>query len=237
MLNADLHIHTKYSFDSLSSPKRIIKTAQSHQINCIAITDHNTIRGAIEAKKYCQDNEFSIIVGCEVSSEIGDIIGLFLSSEISSRTALEIIDEIKNQGGIAVLPHPFKGHKLEGTILTKFDAIEGFNGRTSVTDNSQAMELAKRLKKPVTAGSDAHFLGEIGSVQMKLGHQDGFTAREFFKLLPSDFENVTCRENILYYESLSQFIKSYKTGLYGAIPGQIFDISKQFMKHFFVRRS
>ena len=56
-MNFDLHIHSKYSFDSIMSPKRIVKVAQDNGLDCIAITDHDSIKGGLEAKKYENEKE------------------------------------------------------------------------------------------------------------------------------------------------------------------------------------
>jgi len=47
----DLHIHSKYSKDSINDPKWIIKIAKNKGLNGVAITDHNTIKGSLVAKK------------------------------------------------------------------------------------------------------------------------------------------------------------------------------------------
>ena len=85
----DLHIHSKYSFDSLLSPKTILKVAKKKGLTGIAVTDHNTIRGGLEVKEINKDRDFTVIVGSEVQTEIGDIIGLYLSDEIKSRISIE----------------------------------------------------------------------------------------------------------------------------------------------------
>jgi len=129
----DLHVHSKYSFDSLMSSKTIIKTANKKNLNGLAITDHNTILGA---KKTCEQNEspLLIIIGSEVSTDIGDIIGLFLTEDVKSHDSLEVLDDIKSQGGLSVLAHPFKGHELTSDkaaeMLRRIDCFEILNSRT-----------------------------------------------------------------------------------------------------------
>ncbi|HQE50405.1 MAG TPA: PHP domain-containing protein, partial [Fervidobacterium sp.] len=153
----DLHIHSKYSFDSLLSPRTILKVAKKKGLTGIAVTDHNTIRGGLEVRKINKDRDFTVIVGSEIQTDIGDIIGLCVNEEIKSRISIEVIEEIKDQGGYVVLPHPFRGHKLNQYIIELSDAVEVFNGRSTAEENFKALELAKRYNKPFTAGSDAHF--------------------------------------------------------------------------------
>ena len=74
-------------------------------LDCIAVTDHNTIRGALLARELA---DFKVIVGEEVKSSQGDIIGLFLSEEVpKGLSPLETVRRIKGQGGLVLVPHPF----------------------------------------------------------------------------------------------------------------------------------
>lgn len=158
----DLHIHSKYSYDSLLSPERIIKVAKRKGLHGVAITDHNTIKGGIEALKINEDKDFQVIVGAEIRTEYGDIIGLFLEDEITTNKFEGVIEEIKSQGGLSVLAHPYRQYKFPEEIVDKVDLVEVFNARSRKADNERAYELAKKFKKPQTAGSDAHFGFEIG---------------------------------------------------------------------------
>lgn len=203
----DLHIHSKYSFDSILEPKILIKVAKKRGLNCVAITDHNTIKGGLMAKNINEDQDFLVIVGSEISTEVGDIIGLFLNEEIRSGNIYDVIEKIKNQGGIVVLPHPYKGHKLSNELVKNVDAIEVFNARINKENNKKAIALAKKCKKPGIAGSDAHFASEIGNVKVQiptLFHKD------IKKSLLSNEIEIIARQSSHYFEFLSQIIKSIK---------------------------
>ncbi len=159
----DLHIHSKYSYDSLATPKRIIKIAKKLGLKGIAITDHDTIKGAVEASKIAKDIE--IIIGSEIKTEKGDVIGLFLEEEIISRRFEEVVDEIKDQNGFVILPHPYKTFDyVPDSILNKIDAIEILNGRISHELNNKAQKLAYDKKILFTGGSDAHLAKNVGSI-------------------------------------------------------------------------
>lgn len=162
-LKYDLHIHSKYSYDSLSPPREIIKTAKKSGLKGIAITDHDTIKGAVEASKLTK--EIEIIIGSEIKTDKGDIIGLFLNEEITSRRLEEVIDEIKDQDGFIILPHPYKTFDyIPDNLLNRIDAIEIFNGRISNGLNNKAQKLAREKKLLFTGGSDAHLVRNVGSV-------------------------------------------------------------------------
>lgn len=173
----DLHIHSKYSSDGVLEPEKIVRVAQKRGLDGIAITDHNTIRGGQEAKKY-ETKDFKVIIGAEIMTEKGEITGLFLSKDIKSREAEGVINEIKEQGGIVVIPHPFDRlrhsafHPIEEYIKLT-DAIEGFNSRCVFEgDNKKAIESATKYDLPVIAGSDAHYPNEIGKAGITTGTND-----------------------------------------------------------------
>lgn len=158
----DLHIHSRYSYDSLLNLEKVIQIAKKKGLDGVAITDHNTIKGGIEALKINKDPDFQVIVGAEIKTIIGDIVGLWLNEEIKSREWGEVIDEIHSQGGVVILSHPYRGHELIKEVAKRVDVIEVFNARTPKELNKKSYELAMKLRKGLSAGSDAHISFEIG---------------------------------------------------------------------------
>lgn len=164
----DLHIHSKYSLDSASEPERIVKIAKRRGLDGIAITDHGTIKGGLEAKKY-ETEDFEVVVGSEVLTERGEIIGVFIYDEIKSKNIHGVINEIRKQDGVVIVPHPFDTLRRSSFHITKdyaklVDAIEGFNSRCIFKKyNIQAKKFGNKHIIPLVGGSDAHFLNEIGN--------------------------------------------------------------------------
>jgi len=210
-LKIDLHVHSKYSFDSLMKVDKIIKIAIRRGLNGIAITDHNTMEGIFKAVKANKNHEFKIIPASEISTNIGDIIGYFITDEIKYKDALEVIDEIKGQGGIAVLAHPYKRMRTyPAQLIEKLDAIEGFNARIeNKTRLKKAWELAKKHRLPMTAGSDAHFYFEIGhgmSIFRNASDLEGIKK----KIRQGEIKMMGTLSPP-YAETLSQVIRMFKT--------------------------
>jgi predicted metal-dependent phosphoesterase TrpH len=163
----DLHTHSKYSSDGILEVKRIVSIAKKRGLRGIAITDHNSIKGGLEAKKY-ETKEFSVIVGSEIKTQRGEIIGLFLSDDIKSRSAESVMAEIKDQNGLITIPHPFDEmrksafHPLKEDVKY-IDAVEIFNSRCVYQKyNKSALDFATTQNLGMTAGSDGHFANEIG---------------------------------------------------------------------------
>ena len=73
VLQVDLHTHTHYSPDSIMSPRWFVETCRRKGINCVAVTDHNTIRGALAVRELA---DFRVIVGEEIETSAGQVLGL-----------------------------------------------------------------------------------------------------------------------------------------------------------------
>lgn len=175
VLVGDFHMHTSHSRDSLMSPDRLVRQAIQEGLTCVAVTDHNTINGALAVKELSPP--FTVIVGEEVKSRQGDIIGLFLEKTIpGGLDAVDTVRCIKEQGGLVCIPHPFdrfRNSVIEQEalveVLPHVDMVEVFNSRTTLLrDSTKAGVFAKEHKKLATAGSDAHTSVELGHVRVEL---------------------------------------------------------------------
>ncbi|MFX0068969.1 MAG: PHP-associated domain-containing protein [Promethearchaeota archaeon] len=162
----DLHIHTHYSRCGVDSPKTIVKMAIKRKLQGIAITDHNTTAGALQALR--SNQELTVIPGIEVSTKDGEILGLGITQRLpEKRSGQETIDLIRDKGGIAVIPHPFD--LLRGSIgfkirTLKFDAIEVYNSNLVFPfANRLARKIADKEGYPTIAGSDAHIGVAVGN--------------------------------------------------------------------------
>ncbi|MDQ6691353.1 MAG: PHP domain-containing protein, partial [Candidatus Dormibacteraeota bacterium] len=136
---ADLHIHTSFS-DGWPTPVEVVDhVTRDRQLDVIAITDHDTIEGALRAADHAaRASRIAVIVGEEVSSRQGHILGLFLNKRVRpGLSAAATIDEIHSQGGLAIAAHPFwrtarMAQRLRGPVHgvgwlaaeLEFDAIE-----------------------------------------------------------------------------------------------------------------
>jgi predicted metal-dependent phosphoesterase TrpH len=169
MIQADFHIHSRYSFDSFLSPRSIVKTALKRQLSAIAVADHNTTKGALKTMDEAATTSLVVIPAIELETDAGHIMGLFIETDIRTQNIEEVLDEIEKQDGISVLLHPARmcGNNLKAAA-NKVDAIEALNARTRKSENLKAHDLALRLNLPVIAGSDAHTSFEIGRTRTVL---------------------------------------------------------------------
>ncbi len=166
----DLHCHTRASFDSLSDPVKVARTAQRRGLTHLAITDHDTIEGALRARDARVDG-LSIIVGEEVKTAAGDLICLFLERAVPPGLPIaETIAAVREQGGLVGIPHPFDGYRNsvlrdEGlaSVASLVDYVETHNARVMMGEgNEKAAVFAADRGLPGVSVSDAHTILEVG---------------------------------------------------------------------------
>ena len=176
----DLHCHTSASFDSLASPRSVVRTAARRGLTHLAITDHDRIEGALEARDAAPEG-LTVLVGEEIRSRDGDLIAVFLEQAVPpGLSATETIAAIREQGGLVGIPHPFdrfRGSISKGEVLRALEAlaasvdwVETWNARVMVgTGNARAADLARAASVPGVAVSDAHTTIELGVASTVLG--------------------------------------------------------------------
>jgi predicted metal-dependent phosphoesterase TrpH len=164
-INADLHVHSNYSKDSLTTPKDLVYYAKKRGLTAVAVTDHNQIEGSC---KIAKEADFLVISGMEVSSADGHIVALNLQELIPrGLSAKETVDRIHEAGGIAIAVHPyawFKGSLTSHVETAKFDAVETINASAFPFKRCKrkAMEIAQKLNLPCVGGTDSHYGPTIG---------------------------------------------------------------------------
>ena len=202
---ADLHTHSRASFDSLASPAALVRAAARHGLTHLAITDHDRIDGALEARHRAAGiaPELTVIIGEEVRTADGDLICLFLDEPIPpGLPADETIARARAQGALVGVPHPFdrfRGSLLRDARLERLagavDWIETHNARVALGKGNQlAAEFALEHGLPGIAVSDAHSSFEVGVAYTALDGNPS-TAAGLLAALPTA-ELVTGRASI-----------------------------------------
>lgn len=172
-MKIDCHCHTIYSkhafwgYDALNTPAEMIKAAMKRGVDGLVITDHNTVKGGLVAKKAARRFKgFVILVGSEIKTKEGEIIAIGIKEDVKPEMTIEeTVEKIHDLGGIASAAHPFGSfvfRRCAGKKSLMADAIEAYNATLTKSQNRTALELATRFKKPITAGSDSHCAREVG---------------------------------------------------------------------------
>ena len=172
---ADLHIHSDHSDGLASIPDIMEYVATQTDLKVIAITDHNTIEGALFAKSL-EDMYpgLEVVIGEEITSKWGHILGLYLTEAVpAGLSAAETIARINDQGGVAIIAHPFAnrafgpfGLKSLGDRVcdVAFQAMEVYNSSPYLIYANRLASKAFAAGQGIaaTGGSDAHVLKAVG---------------------------------------------------------------------------
>jgi hypothetical protein len=216
LIDVDLHMHTDHSGDCETPVEVLLATAKEVGLGAIAVTDHNEISGALEAREKAKAAGVKVIVGEEVkTAEQGEVIGLFIEEKIPrGLTMAETVAEIKRQGGLVYVPHPFdRMHAVPDyehlpAILADIDAIEVFNPRVAIgAFNEEAVRFAAKYRIVAGAGSDSHVAQGLGSVRIRMRDFDG--PQEFLQSL-RDAEITTKPSSLIYVQAL-KFLQTKAT--------------------------
>jgi len=174
----ELHAHTCYSPDGLVTPEQFVAACRRKGIDRAAVTDHNSVAGALAARKIAPD---LIVVGEEVNTDCGEIIAYFLNELVPSGLPVrEAIVRVRGQGGVVGVSHPCDSLRREAMgverllpIVDQVDALEVFNARCIWPgDNDRARAVAQEHGKLMFAGSDAHMAMELGQAAMRMSPFD-----------------------------------------------------------------
>ena len=238
---ADLHMHTTFSDGNATVDEVLDYVARRTDLRVIAITDHNTIEGALEAQKIAREKKynFEVIVGEEVSTNRGHVLGLFLKQRIPPHLSVrKTVKLIKAQGGLAVPSHPFyftainaaSKHEIMNGIGLKYitknlkyiDAIETVDGTPTLADENFMAHFWNTtfLHLPETGGSDSHILDAIG-----MGYTlfEGKTARDLRRdILRGQTKSVGKRWKLLglLKYGFYFFPEAIRLGIYTLIHGK-----------------
>ncbi len=216
-IHVDLHMHTNHSSDCATPVETLLEAAKAAGLGAIAVTDHNEVSGAHEARALAEEvGGIKVIVAEEVkTADQGEVIGLFIEEKIPRGMSLaDTIAAIRAQGGLVYVPHPFDRmhsvpdyeHLLD--VVEDIDAIEVFNPRVAFSAfNEEAARFAAKYRIVAGAGSDSHVAAGLGSVKIRMRDFEG--PEEFLESL-RDADIVRKKQSLLYVQAL-KFIQTKAT--------------------------
>ncbi len=216
-IDVDLHMHTDHSSDCATPVDTLLQAAEAAGLGAIAVTDHNEVSGAHEARDKAGENgAVKVIVAEEVkTADQGEVIGLFIEDKIPrGMTLRETIAAIREQGGLVYVPHPFDRmhsvpdyeHLLD--VVEDVDAIEVFNPRVAFSAfNEEAERFAAKYRIVAGAGSDSHVAAGLGSVKI---HMRDFEGPEEFLESLRDADIIRTPKSLVYVQAL-KFLQTKAT--------------------------
>ncbi len=171
-MRVDLHLHSRYSHDSRTTLDELIERSRQSGLDRIALTDHNTVEGALELARIAPQ---LAIVGEEAKTREGEVIGLFITRRLPPYLRPEeAMDLVHEMGGLTYVPHPFDRNRSHFRaermveLADRIDIIEVYNPWCESAANAAAARLAEDLDKVTATGSDAHSTDELGRTWMEM---------------------------------------------------------------------
>ncbi len=175
----DLHVHTSPASPCSSAPVNdLIQEAKRIGLDGICLTDHNYLWSRESVEELRQRHGFLVLRGNEITTDQGDMLVFGLDRDIKGIIQLkELAEEVHASGGLIIAAHPFRGFLTFGVgqlgltskkaaerpLFRSVDGVEVLNGKVTREENSFASEVAAALGLPVTGGSDAHEVSEVGT--------------------------------------------------------------------------
>jgi hypothetical protein len=216
MGKADLHIHTTYSNDGTASVREVLESSVHAGLDVIAVTDHNEIQGALEAREICKGYGVEVIPGVEVTTREGHLLALFVEKNIpKGMSVIEALLLIRDMDGIAIVPHPQQPvpnsitlksilraleHPLAREALLGIEVLNMNPGHSPYNQHSQ--QIAEKLPLAHIASSDAHMASMIGA---GVTHFEGKSAQD----LRHAIQNRATRPEQVNYENPQRLFLRY----------------------------
>jgi predicted metal-dependent phosphoesterase TrpH len=171
-MRIDLHLHSRYSHDSRTTLDALIERSRECRLDRIALTDHNTVEGALELARIAPA---LAILGEEAKTREGEVIGLFIKRRLPPYLRPEeVMDLVHEMGGLTYVPHPFDRNRSHFRaerlveLADRIDIIEVYNPWCEPAANAAAARIAADLDKVTATGSDAHSVHELGRTWMEM---------------------------------------------------------------------
>ena len=175
---ADLHMHSIFSYDGTATVPAVLSKARDIGLDVVAITDHDEIRGALQAEQLGPRYGLNIIPGVEVTTAEGDLLALGIHDRVPAGLSLiNSLLRVRDLGGFCVIPHLMAGgmgmkslnygtvrkatrHPEAGGIILGIETINA----TALDRQSGVFAdlLAHRTRISRVGNSDAHVLDAIG---------------------------------------------------------------------------
>ncbi|MEG0824799.1 MAG: CehA/McbA family metallohydrolase [Oscillospiraceae bacterium] len=224
-MKCDMHIHSNLSEDSFSKPEKIVAAAKRAGMDGIVLANHDRVMPK-ETLESLRDRGVLIIPAAEYSTDVGHVLALFTEEHIGILGVekagkvypyRETIDAIHKLGGVAVLAHPSTdGKEVQEEVLRCFDGVEAANSRSGYRAKGRANVLAAAAAEQAglqTAGSDSHFLFEIGRSYVELPVEPPYTREKLLAAL-GDRPKIVSRPTNPMVLTASQIYKNGRAGHY-----------------------
>lgn len=167
-------MHTLASDGLMDACGLVDHIEQQTSLDVIAITDHDEVSSALEAREWAARQRYhvQVIAGVEVSTADGHLLALFVEERPPALwSAARTAEWVLARGGVCIAPHPFTRwtHSLhpramreliQGELLGGVEVLNAsLAGRAS---RPRALVVAQEFGLAQIGSSDAHMLSMVG---------------------------------------------------------------------------
>jgi histidinol phosphatase-like PHP family hydrolase len=184
----EMHVHTRAgSADSSITVDELGARAVVAGVGGIVVAEHFRVWSDWERDAFFDRWGVRIYRAIEATTDIGHVIVLWAPAGMSPpHDGRALLYHARHEGMFTILAHPFRyyfdsvhsgsrpvfkqgatAEELAGDeIFSLVDAVEIENGGCNDRENAMAIEVAKVCGLPVTIGSDAHHVHELGRITL-----------------------------------------------------------------------
>ena len=174
----DLHVHTSPASPCSSARvDDLIVEAKQIGLDGICLTDHNFLWSPEQIEDLRQKHGFLVLGANEITTDQGDVLVFGLPTDIKGIIKISDLQiEAAEHEAFMIAAHPIRGFLVFGAdqigltpekamtreLFQSVDAIEVLNGKVTKDENDFALKVADTMGLPITGGSDAHEVKEVG---------------------------------------------------------------------------
>ena len=188
---ADLHLHTLASDGLVSARDLVDHVERATDLDLIAVTDHDELSAALEAREWAARNAYrvQVVTGVEVTTRDGHLLALFVEDRPPALRSLQATaDWVAQQGGVCVAPHPFTRwtHSLQRRSL----AVAIASGLIAGVEVLNASLAGRASRRDALVLASQHGLAEIGSSDAHMLCMVGLARTRFAGRTPEDLRRA-----------------------------------------------
>jgi predicted metal-dependent phosphoesterase TrpH len=136
------------------------------------VTDHNTLEGYRYVSKLATVyQDILVLPGIEAATPNGELI-IIGTEERPPYPAMpeKLIEFAEERDAVTIIPHPYRAPSglADYARHLKATAVEVYNPTAMPVQNRMALQLAKEMKLPQIAASDAHTIDDLGAAYTKI---------------------------------------------------------------------